>query len=362
MVNWFLAASAVVCAGLLALQTARKEAKKQCEAEKEKERMTAEHRRQTAALQKENEDKESLLAEISAENSRLERHLREMTKTLSRERLAFAAQIERTTEQTALLVRSATLVLWATHSPNPAVGVRRSVERAVLLARAALLARASMLGKAATSLGASEAQVRRPDGTEHIVGRANSSQAETMQAGTMQAETKQAKTPQGETMQIETMQAEALMELHLLHTKARSRDHPEYPERHQVPDSMVHWRTPYTSYEPSGPWTHDDVLANDCNLSTGNQWADPVYLEQAELEQRFTYSGDGKKRPLGDAVRFEGGLPLNPAGRTGLRGRGLLGKWGPNHAADPIVTRKDPKEGRLQVVVIQRKDTKQARK
>lgn len=31
--------------------------------------------------------------------------------------------------------------------------------------------------------------------------------------------------------------------------------------------------------------------------------------------------------------------PLNPIGRTGLRGRGLLGRWGPNHAADPIITR-----------------------
>ena len=29
----------------------------------------------------------------------------------------------------------------------------------------------------------------------------------------------------------------------------------------------------------------------------------------------------------------------NPCGRTGLKGRGLLGRWGPNHAADPIVTR-----------------------
>lgn len=29
----------------------------------------------------------------------------------------------------------------------------------------------------------------------------------------------------------------------------------------------------------------------------------------------------------------------NPVGRTGLTGRGLLGRWGPNHAADPVVTR-----------------------
>ena len=32
--------------------------------------------------------------------------------------------------------------------------------------------------------------------------------------------------------------------------------------------------------------------------------------------------------------------PLNIRGRTGLRGRGVLGKWGPNHAADPVVTRQ----------------------
>lgn len=33
------------------------------------------------------------------------------------------------------------------------------------------------------------------------------------------------------------------------------------------------------------------------------------------------------------------GIPRNPIGRTGITGRGCLGRWGPNHAADPIVTR-----------------------
>lgn len=32
-------------------------------------------------------------------------------------------------------------------------------------------------------------------------------------------------------------------------------------------------------------------------------------------------------------------LPLNPFGRTGLTGRGLLGRWGPNLALDAVVTR-----------------------
>ena len=60
-------------------------------------------------------------------------------------------------------------------------------------------------------------------------------------------------------------------------------------------------------------------------------------------------------------------LPRNPVGRTGMVGRGLLGKWGPNHAADPIVTRwkRDPagnkvsSDGKplLEFVAIKRRDT-----
>ena len=33
------------------------------------------------------------------------------------------------------------------------------------------------------------------------------------------------------------------------------------------------------------------------------------------------------------------GFPLNPRGRTGLRGRGNLPRWGPNHAEALLVTR-----------------------
>lgn len=50
---------------------------------------------------------------------------------------------------------------------------------------------------------------------------------------------------------------------------------------------------------------------------------------------------DGKinrKSHMGDYAVING-RPLNPQGRTGLNGRGILGKWGPNHAADPIVSR-----------------------
>jgi 8-oxo-dGTP pyrophosphatase MutT (NUDIX family) len=51
------------------------------------------------------------------------------------------------------------------------------------------------------------------------------------------------------------------------------------------------------------------------------------------------------------------GRPMNPFGRTGIEGRGLLGKWGQNPAADPIITRYNPATGKLEMAVIRRGDT-----
>ena len=76
-----------------------------------------------------------------------------------------------------------------------------------------------------------------------------------------------------------------------------------------------------------------------------------------------------RKSFMGNYVVNADGYPLNPVGRTGIVGRGLLGRWGPNHAADPIVTRwkrdnagiveVDKQTGKpvLQFVAIQRRDS-----
>ena len=37
--------------------------------------------------------------------------------------------------------------------------------------------------------------------------------------------------------------------------------------------------------------------------------------------------------------RLDNGIPLNPLGRTGLRGKGSLPRWGPNHYVALIITR-----------------------
>jgi ADP-ribose pyrophosphatase len=50
-----------------------------------------------------------------------------------------------------------------------------------------------------------------------------------------------------------------------------------------------------------------------------------------------------------------GKFPINPVGKTGITGRGQLGKWGPNHAADPIMMTR--KADGIYFVSIMRKDT-----
>ena len=137
-----------------------------------------------------------------------------------------------------------------------------------------------------------------------------------------------------------------------------------------VSDKQVPWSFAWPDYNPSD-FTAQVVIDNSALLSTGNKWADPAELQGsavkpgfesllAEVRERTTYTGGPRgeklRRSLATAISFDAaGVPLNPHGRTGLRGRGLLGKWGPNHAADPIVTRYLGSQ--LQMVAIKRNDT-----
>ena len=138
-----------------------------------------------------------------------------------------------------------------------------------------------------------------------------------------------------------------------IHYKARSQDNRLYPTRKEVDDALTSWGVDYPDYSPE-EWTADDVLANDRDLRTGGRWADPPDVKRAGLDQRVSYAANGQATAV---LLDDDGMPRNPAGRTGLRGRGLLGKWGPNQAADPIVTRYDPQTQKLQMVAIHRKDT-----
>lgn len=133
------------------------------------------------------------------------------------------------------------------------------------------------------------------------------------------------------------------------HRKARSERPPEYPERFPVPDHLVEWEADYPGYAPPY-YVSPIVLANDSTRKT-NGWADPEdislipALPLESLTGRLTFDEQGR--------------PLNPVGRTGLAGRGLLGKWGPNYAADPIITRFNRETGSIELLAVQRKDNGQ---
>lgn len=131
-------------------------------------------------------------------------------------------------------------------------------------------------------------------------------------------------------------------------------DHPRYPKRWPVRDEQVAWSAAFEDYKPV-EFVAASVLSNDCSINPQG-WADPAAPDCALIEKRTSYEYSKQGRGYQFAAD---GRPRNPVGRTGITNRGALGKWGANHAADPIVTRRNPhKPGRpLEVVVIKRRDT-----
>ncbi|KAG7505697.1 ADP-ribose pyrophosphatase, mitochondrial [Solea senegalensis] len=107
----------------------------------------------------------------------------------------------------------------------------------------------------------------------------------------------------------------------------------EYPgskiKRFPVPDANVDWSQNWPQYKPV---SHSDPV-----LAKKPAWADP---DIGSFSPNFnTVDGAVDRTSFEGKYKVEKEKPLNPRGRTGLTGRGLLGRWGPNHAADPIVSR-----------------------
>ncbi|XP_065663840.1 ADP-ribose pyrophosphatase, mitochondrial isoform X5 [Hydra vulgaris] len=134
-------------------------------------------------------------------------------------------------------------------------------------------------------------------------------------------------------------------------------------KRFSVSDDLVDWNKKFDSYAP--------VCYTAESVKKMPVWADPDLDDPAFKEIKFNEL-DGKVNRISHMGKYEimsNGAPRNPMGRTGISGRGLLGRWGPNHAADPIVTRwkrdsngkierhKDNNKPILEFVSIQRSDT-----
>ncbi|XP_034296342.1 ADP-ribose pyrophosphatase, mitochondrial [Pantherophis guttatus] len=146
-----------------------------------------------------------------------------------------------------------------------------------------------------------------------------------------------------------------------LHRKARTSPYPgSKVERTQVPDDKVDWLIDWKNYSPVD-YTAPSVFS-------GPKWADPEIGAKNFFPKFNEKDGQVERRSHSGLYDVENGRPRNPVGRTGLVGRGLLGRWGPNHAADPLITRwkrdgsgnktAHPISGKniLQFIAIKRKD------
>ncbi|XP_053977834.1 ADP-ribose pyrophosphatase, mitochondrial [Hylaeus volcanicus] len=150
----------------------------------------------------------------------------------------------------------------------------------------------------------------------------------------------------------------------MMHYKCRQGIYPfSNVKRFEVPEDKVPWNVEYPEYEP---------VKYTAPVLKGKPWADPE-IEDVSFKPNWNSFDEkvNRKSFMSDYIINEDGYPLNPVGRTGIIGRGLLGRWGPNHAADPIVTRwkrrttgaleidKNTDKPILEFVAIQRQDSKE---
>jgi ADP-ribose pyrophosphatase len=120
-----------------------------------------------------------------------------------------------------------------------------------------------------------------------------------------------------------------------------------YPERKAVSGAARSWGVVDPNYVP--PYYRDPTVAEN-TAPHGQKWAEP----ESKVNVHNLGHEDFKKFL---ATSNDPNIPRNPCGRTGIVGQGLLGKWGENWAADPIITRYNPKTGKLMVLLIKRGDS-----
>ncbi|KAL3880135.1 hypothetical protein ACJMK2_032401 [Sinanodonta woodiana] len=166
---------------------------------------------------------------------------------------------------------------------------------------------------------------------------------------------------------------------YFIHVAARQSPYPTTTmARFPVFDKYVPWEVTYDVYDPKMytlpkrlfPETDHQFVDEDI-IELKKLQDERAPLSEAELEAlppipQFNpvwnavviMKKDGKKREIdrrswitdeGQPLRYAldpTGLPQNPMGRTGMRGKGILWRWGPNHVIKAVVTRWRLKHGK----------------
>jgi hypothetical protein len=135
-----------------------------------------------------------------------------------------------------------------------------------------------------------------------------------------------------------------------------------YPKK-RVNKDKVWWEDDDEEYKPEA-YNNNEFLKKGMEMG----WAHKDWHELSAEEKNNILTStlpfwDSEKdqvvlMTVGDACcKDERGRPLNPLGRTGVSGRGSLGKYGANHAADLIPVYFNPSDNTFCYLTVRRRDT-----
>ncbi|MHC4129888.1 MAG: NUDIX domain-containing protein [Planctomycetota bacterium] len=123
------------------------------------------------------------------------------------------------------------------------------------------------------------------------------------------------------------------------HLQIRGARPQAYPPRQRISIDVALWDVDCDEYDP--PYYVDEsVLRSDTQRVPGG-WAHPEDFGKVKDD---VVAGASRHRD-------DEGRPLNPRGRTGIAGRGLLGRWGVNPAAGAVVVRRGEEANRVDILV-----------
>jgi ADP-ribose pyrophosphatase len=123
------------------------------------------------------------------------------------------------------------------------------------------------------------------------------------------------------------------------HLRIRGDRPSSYPPRQRISIDIAPWSIASSQYSP--PYYVDPVVIENDRTQLAGGWSDP---------EDFSQCGDSVFKGESCLLDDEG-RPLNPRGRTGVAGRGMLGRWAANPAVCAIVTRENAAADAIEILV-----------
>ena len=128
------------------------------------------------------------------------------------------------------------------------------------------------------------------------------------------------------------------------HLRIRAERPASYPPRQRISIDESPWILDCEEYDPPY-YVASEVLENDRSQKPGG-WADPENVEAGGQDWNM---GTSK-------YKDDDGRPRNPRGRTGIAGRGLLGRWGANASVAATMVRTHGVSGFIEILFGSKED------